>query len=45
MCMHVQEVLFQIRSIKKPVMFFRNDPYETYPGQTTYTPATGVFKI
>ena len=25
MCMHAQEVLFQIRSIKKPVMFFKND--------------------
>ena len=25
MCMHAQEVLFQIRSIKKPVMFFNND--------------------
>ena len=24
MCMHAQEVLFQIRSIKKPVMFFKN---------------------
>ena len=23
MCMHVQEVLFQIRSIKKPVTFFK----------------------
>ena len=25
MCMHAQEVLFQIRSMKKPVMFFKND--------------------
>ena len=25
MCMHAQEVLFQIRSIKKPVMLFKND--------------------
>ena len=24
MCMHAQEVFFQIRSIKKPVMFFKN---------------------
>ena len=23
MCMHAQEVLFQIRSIKKPVMFLK----------------------
>ena len=44
MCMHAQEVLFQIRSIKKPVMFFENDPYEAYPGQTTYTLTAGVFK-
>ena len=26
MCMHAQEVLFQVRSIKKPVMFFKNAP-------------------
>ena len=25
MYMHAQEMLFQIRSIKKPVMFFKND--------------------
>ena len=25
MCMHAEEVLFQIRSIKKPVMFFKHD--------------------
>ena len=25
MCMHAQEVLFEIRPIKKPVMFFKND--------------------
>ena len=25
MCMHAQEVLFQISSKKKPVMFFKND--------------------
>ena len=24
MCMHAQEVFFQIRSIKKPVTFFKN---------------------
>ena len=24
MCMHAQEVFFQIRSIKRPVTFFKN---------------------
>ena len=37
MCMHAQEVLFQIRSIKKPVMFFKNGHKKLFSLQNAMT--------